>query len=174
MENSNKPVEVATIQHATEKIQEPALTPEDILLDMIPEPRKEEAKSIIKAMVVMQEESFSGPIPPPAILRQYEDLQSGAADRILRMAEKQSEHRMELEKKAIGGQVEQSRRGQTFGLIIVVLFMLVAFAFAYFFNMTSFAATFLSVTMVIIVVLFVSGKVLTIEDLKDKSKNQDK
>lgn len=166
------PSKVATMQKVIESNQDTTRTPEAILLDMIPEPKKEEAMSIIKAMVVS--ESFSGPIPPPSILKQYEDMQPGAADRILKMAEKQADHRMELEKKAIGGQVEQNGRGQIFGLIIVILFIIAAFVFAYFLNMKEFAAKFLTWTMIIIVGLFVTGKVLSIGDLKDKSKNQDK
>ena len=154
--------------------QDVSRTPEDMLLDMIPEPKKEEAMSIIRAMVVMHSESFSGPIPPPSILKEYEEMQPGAADRILKMAENQAEHRMELEKKAIGGQIKQSSRGQIFGLIIIILLIIAAFAFAYFFGMTEFAAKFLSWTMVIIVGIFVSGKVLTFKDLKEKSKDQEK
>ena len=174
MKSSNKPIEVATMQQAAESNQDTVLNPEAILLDMIPEPRKKEAMSIIKDLVVMHEESFSGPIPPPSILKQYEEMHAGSADRILKMAEKQSEHRMELEKKAIGGQVDQSKRGQIFGFVIVFLFIIAAFAFAYFFDMKEFAAKFLTWTMVIIVGLFISGKVISFKDLKDKSKDQDK
>lgn len=174
MERSNKPVEVVETQKVTEPNIDSAYTPEAMLLDMIPEPKKEEAKSIIKAMVVMQEESFSGPIPPPAILKQYEEMQPGSADRILKMAEKQSEHRMELEKKAIGGQVDQSKRGQVFGFILALVCIAVAFCFALFLDMKAFASGFLSVTLVVLVGLFLNGKVSMGKDLREKSKDQDK
>ena len=166
MESSKSAAEEAATPK-NNSTQDVSRTPEDMLLDMIPEPKKEEAMSIIRAMVVMHSESFSGPIPPPS-------MQPGAADRILKMAENQAEHRMELEKKAIGGQIKQSSRGQIFGLIIIILLIIAAFAFAYFFGMTEFAAKFLSWTMVIIVGIFVSGKVLTFKDLKEKSKDQEK
>lgn len=38
-------------------------------------------------------QSFEGPIPPPAILSQYDAVVPGAAERILRLAESQVEHR---------------------------------------------------------------------------------
>lgn len=148
MENSNKPVEVATKQKTAETNQVLERAQEAVLLDMISEPHKEEAKSLIRAMAVMNEESFSGPIPPPSVLKQYEEMQPGSADRILKMAEMQAEHRMELEKKAIGGQVDQSKRGQVFGFILALVCIAVAFCFAWFLDMKTFASAFLTVTLV--------------------------
>ena len=40
---------------------------------------------------------FRGPLPPPAVLDQYEDVVSGAAERILVMTEEQHRHRMSIE-----------------------------------------------------------------------------
>lgn len=48
-------------------------------------------------------ESYQGPLPRPFDLREYESIVPGAADRILRMAENQSEHRQFLEKAVIRG-----------------------------------------------------------------------
>ena len=36
---------------------------------------------------------YSGPIPPPAMLRDYEEVLEGSADRLLTMAERESKHR---------------------------------------------------------------------------------
>lgn len=41
--------------------------------------------------------SHTGPLPHPDILRGYEDVLSGAAERILKMAEKEQEHRINIE-----------------------------------------------------------------------------
>jgi len=43
--------------------------------------------------VVLQAASFSGPLPPPPMFREYEDVLPGAGDRILSMAERQAAHR---------------------------------------------------------------------------------
>lgn len=51
---------------------------------------------------------FSGPLPPPDVLRGYEDACPGAAERILAMAEKQADHRraMETRNQTQGGRRE--------------------------------------------------------------------
>lgn len=59
---------------------------------------------------------FSGPIPPPNALREYENIQSGFADRIITMAEKQAAHRQNLETIGIEGEIKVIKRGQTFAL----------------------------------------------------------
>lgn len=62
----------------------------------------------------------SGPIPPPEMLAGYERALAGAADRILRMAEVQSEHRQGLENTALRGQLAGQARGTYCGLAAVV------------------------------------------------------
>lgn len=150
--------------------QEPE-SPDKIIMDAVPDDRKKEVK---EALMVIRSEMFSGPIPPPESLARYEQIQPGSADRILKMAEKQQEHRMCLESKVIGSQVEQSKRGQLFGFIIVFVCVAVAIFFALHLGMTTFAASFLSVTMVVIVGLFINGKKLINKDLEAKSKDQKK
>lgn len=144
--------------------------PDKVILNAVPESKKEEVK---EALMVMRSEMYSGPIPPPEALARYEEIQPGAADRILTMAEKQQEHRMALETKAIGGQVDQSKRGQLFGFILVFVCIAVAVFFAVYFGMTAFAVTFLCVTMVSVVGLFVTGKMAVQKDLAQKSKDQE-
>lgn len=144
--------------------------PDKVILNAVPENKREEVK---EALMVMRSEMYSGPIPPPEALARYEEVQPGAADRILTMAEKQQEHRMALETKAIGGQVDQSKRGQLFGFILVFVCIAVAVFFAVYFGMTAFAVTFLCVTMVSVVGLFVTGKMAVQKDLAQKSKDQE-
>lgn len=63
---------------------------------------------------------FSGPLPHPDNLSQYEKILPGSADRIIKMAEKQSEHRIEIEKSVINSNVKKSEKGLLYGLIIGV------------------------------------------------------
>jgi uncharacterized membrane protein len=56
------------------------------------------------------ERSFSGPLPPPEILQGYEAACPGAAERILRMAEDQGEHRRRLEDRTLEAGIEGMRR----------------------------------------------------------------
>ena len=64
---------------------------------------------------------FSGPLPPPDILKRYNDIVSGAAERILVMAEKQSMHRQDLEKKLVYGNVNHDLLGMILGFIVCIL-----------------------------------------------------
>jgi uncharacterized membrane protein len=63
-------------------------------------------------------ESFSGPLPPPAVLAQYNEVVPSAAERIIAMAENQARHRQELEKRIIESDTKNSRLGLHYGLII--------------------------------------------------------
>lgn len=50
-----------------------------------------------KGIAKLAGSSFSGPIPPPEIIRGYDEVVPGAAERIISMAERQSEHRQKME-----------------------------------------------------------------------------
>jgi len=64
--------------------------------------------------------SWQGPLPPAAELERYNHVVPGGAERLFTMAEKQSEHRMQLENHVAREQVKQSGRGQVFALVIGV------------------------------------------------------
>ena len=64
---------------------------------------------------------FSGPLPPPAMLHQYEEMLPGTANRIITMAENQSKHRLELENSVVAGEITRSQQGMWCGAIVAVL-----------------------------------------------------
>lgn len=66
-----------------------------------------------------------GPLPNPEILDRYEQILTGAADRIMAMAEDEAKHRHEMEKRSLEADINgmnadilDTKRGQWFGLII--------------------------------------------------------
>lgn len=72
--------------------------------------------------IVHRSQEWSGPIPPPAILEQYDFFLPGAADRIITMAEKETVHRREMEVQAQTASIDlqnrnfdERRLGQIFG-----------------------------------------------------------
>jgi len=65
--------------------------------------------------------SFSGPLPHPSFLKQYEEVVPGAADRILRQAESQTNHRIDLENKVIDSDIRRADRGLWAGLAVAVI-----------------------------------------------------
>lgn len=73
-------------------------------------------------------QSFSGPLPPPEILGKYETMCPGSADRIIAMAERESDHRRAIEQAIVRGELEQNERdsgearcGQICALVITVV-----------------------------------------------------
>ena len=67
---------------------------------------------------MVQEQVFSGPIPPASELKAYEEVIEGAADRIIKMAEDEAEHRRKQETRVVESSCGDSRRGLWFGFII--------------------------------------------------------
>lgn len=79
---------------------------------------KESKSSVtITAQLLHQVLQFESPLPDPKILKEYEDITSGSAERILKLTEEQARHRQELEKMIIKSAVKRESRGQWFGLI---------------------------------------------------------
>jgi len=70
--------------------------------------------------------SFEGPIPPPQVLQQYNSIVANAAERIIRMAEKQSDHRMDLEKRVVYSNVRKSYVGMGLATIIALYGLYIA------------------------------------------------
>ena len=68
----------------------------------------------------------SGPIPSPQILQQYNNIVPSAAERIIRMAEKQSDHRMALENRVVSSNLVKSYLGMIAGTSIAIFGLYIA------------------------------------------------
>ncbi|MBI4257013.1 DUF2335 domain-containing protein [Candidatus Uhrbacteria bacterium] len=88
----------------------------------------EEIQRMDKNIATVQHQEFSGPIPPPSLFREYDQIVPGAAERLLQMAEKQAAHRILLEHSVILSDIKKSERGQRFGFCIAVFGLVCAFA----------------------------------------------
>ena len=77
---------------------------------------------VAKVQAQHQQVLYSGPIPPPDVLAQYNNVVPGADERILKMAEEQSNHRQYLEKAVISSDITQARWGVICGLIVALAF----------------------------------------------------
>jgi uncharacterized membrane protein len=66
-------------------------------------------------------ESWSGPLPPPSALQQYENAIPGSAERMLVMAERQEEHRINIEKTQVTGELRRSYWGLAAGFVLSAL-----------------------------------------------------
>lgn len=119
-ENSDLPA-------TTPKSQEKQVkTLEDVLREKVPEvlediPQKQRLK-LAEIRIVQEEISVRSvrvaPLPEPSELAAYNSIIPNGADRIMKMAESQSAHRIKIEGIVVQSQQDQSFRGQLFGLII--------------------------------------------------------
>jgi len=101
------------------KQQQPFPSEPDLIIDvdaikMAPNEQQKIARSQVQAF------SFSGPLPPPQLLSQYNDVVPNGAERLMKMAEVQQTHRHDLERTVVHGNVKAEHRGQWMGLFISV------------------------------------------------------
>lgn len=87
--------------------------------------------SRVNSHLSVSHQSFSGPIPHPALLDGYESILPGAAERILVLAESEAVHRRELEKRELLANIALAKSeqrqvffGQFCALAISILFIL--------------------------------------------------
>lgn len=125
-----------------------------------------------KALLVYKETRHirsvrSAPLPEPSELAAYNAIIPNAAYRIMRMAEAQSSHRIEIEKTVIGGQKNQAFRGQLFGLFVGLGGLALA-TYAAVNGHDWFGGTIGSGTLVSLVYAFVQSKEKRSEDLDEK------
>lgn len=113
----------------------------------------------LKSILISESKTmrFAGPLPPPEILQQYNEILPGAAERVFSLTEKQAAHRMNLENSIVQAQIRESSRGQTFALIIAVLGLGSA-AFLGFHDKTTIASIFAGSTVLGLVTAFILGK----------------
>jgi uncharacterized membrane protein len=78
-------------------------------------------------LTVQQSVQFSGPMPPPSLLEKYEAILPGAAERMMKMAENQSQHRHQIETKVIEGDIRNSRWGLRFAFVLCCAFLAAGF-----------------------------------------------
>ncbi len=70
--------------------------------------------------------AFHGPLPPPDMLRGYEETLPGLAERIVTEAETESAHRREMETTALAADISLARRGQAGAWMIGFAFLIAA------------------------------------------------
>ena len=90
-------------------------------------PQKQTSSS--EQIVISQQfsQQFSGPIPPPDTLAQYENIVPGIAERIMTMAENEAASRIRNDDKMIDNIVRSSFLGVFFAFASVVLLAALAY-----------------------------------------------
>lgn len=106
---------------------------------------------------------FRGPLPPPAVLKEYEQLLPGATERLLTMSEQQTAHRLQMQREsmeltsvAVQASASRANRGQIFAAFIATFIILVGLVVALFENAWA-GAVIISVDVAGIVGAFIRG-----------------
>ena len=106
---------------------------------------------------IVSQTYFRGPLPPPSMLREYNDIVAGAAERIMARSEKEQAHRHEMQNKTVTGTISKDKRGQWMAYSITLLILLIATVFAWRGN-TVFAGTLITVDLIGLASVFVMGR----------------
>jgi uncharacterized membrane protein len=108
---------------------------------------------------------WSGPLPPPAALEQFETIVPGAAERILALAESEHAHRVSAERSALQAEIDDDaacrafeRRGQWMGFTVSVGSVLGAAAVALSDGPISVALALLGVPLMGVARALISGR----------------
>lgn len=116
---------------------------------------------------LVHQELYSGPIPSAMELDRYEKVQPGAADRIIKMAEKQASHRQKIEEMALRSDVKAQIRGQIFGFLIFILTIIIGFILILL-NKDVFGIVSILGSLATIIGLFVYNRESIKDDIKKK------
>lgn len=109
--NSNPKPNLTTAHQVTEFIEK---QPTDV--------REEVTDKLIAQRV--ESMSYSGPIPHPRLLKEFDDSIPNGADRIMKMAEQQSKHRMDLETRVVKANNRDSFLGVIFAGVVAIIIVI--------------------------------------------------
>ena len=153
------------------KVQEEPSPLLDILKDKAPEVLKgisEKSRNKLSQITIERQRVVRfGPLPAPDDLAAYNAIVPNGADRIMKMAENQSAHRIKLEDHVIRSQQGAVTRGQFFGFIIGLVGLCLA-AYVGISGQPVLGGTLGSATLVSLVWAFVTGKQEQAKNLADK------
>ncbi len=76
---------------------------------------------VVDSQVVIRNEAFAGPIPPPAAFSAYEQALPGTADRILKMAEAEQAGRIEQTRRQADATSRAKMLGPVFGFLSAIV-----------------------------------------------------
>jgi uncharacterized membrane protein len=135
------------------------------LFDGVSPQKKGEILRTISVLSVQR--VYSGPLPTPEDLSHYNSIIPNGADRIMKMAEEQSKHRIQIETTVISKQSAESKRGQLFGLIIGIV-GLICGTFLSYTGHEIVGGTIAGTTVIGLVSVFVIGKKKQKQELQEK------
>ena len=142
--------------------------PQEMLLEALMEQKSTENGSRVRIIEQAISQKYSGPLPPPKMLHDYDLVTPGFAERIVSMAEKEQGHRHSLENTAVNGAINKDKRSQRYALFCIVFLSILCGGLIYSGHDT--AGTVLGgATLVSLAALFITGKRSAEKDNSEKS-----
>lgn len=108
--------------------------------------------------MLISQNSFRGPLPPPSMLREYNEIVQNGAERIMARSEKEQAHRHDITSKAVKGNIDKDKRGQWMAFIVTMTILLIATIFAWK-GETVFAGTLITIDLIGLASVFILGRV---------------
>lgn len=112
----------------------------------------------VSQLVMTRIHHHSGPLPDIPTLNGYNELIPNGAERVMKMAENQAEHRMHLEKMGLRRSFNQGSTGQWMGFSIAILFFLTS-VYLIFSGFTVSGTILGTVDLVALVTVFVTRRI---------------
>jgi uncharacterized membrane protein len=111
---------------------------------------------------------WSGPLPHPETLERYNQVVPSAAERIIRLAETQHDHRLAIEKEVVDSNINSQKLGTILGFIVAMTAIIGGVFLAYVGRETS-GVTSIITALVGLAGVFVYGKREQKKDLANKT-----
>lgn len=108
----------------------PSAMPPDRMADEIAKrisslvPPAQRAQVTAQVVSVVREENFSGPVPHPKHIREYEIAVPGSGDRLIAMAESEQSHIQRCQAEALAGDIADTREGRRLGFAALALLII--------------------------------------------------
>lgn len=103
-------------------------------------------------------EQFSGPMPHPKHLREYENTLPGSAERILSMAERTLDHNLNIHERGQLAEIEDTKRGMRYGAFLFGLLISCGFASIFFTDSEIVPGLFLGAAVIGGITAFIKGR----------------
>lgn len=122
-------------------------------------------------LALSRQTTWSGPIPPPEILAEFEKIVPGSAKLIIETAHDQTKHRMGLENHAVTEGFKKAKRGQAFGFILGVSGLIASVVLGLY-NHDALAGTVAGISMGTLAIVLVIGRDRQRKNLEEKNPKQ--
>lgn len=111
-----------------------------------------------QGQILTTAQQWSGPLPPPGALQQFDAIIPNGAERIMVMVEREQEHRLSQELTVLNATVADNRRGNWMGWTISIAAIVAAAGTAYLGAHPTVSIALVSLPIVTIVQAFIRGK----------------